>query len=410
MRWTTPLIGLLAHLELSGQWQILIPQVQLSGIESWGAYPGSTLMTGPGKGFKSYSWYMSPSSGRTYRYYSTSDDWQTPGSYTGVGGGGGMGCCSGYDLEVFSPNTLFYLHLNQGSGQVRAVSLNGTAHRLRNFQFYRHQGLVISPTSDSTFIALRQEGYVTRVHRVSTSGSLRLYQLEDILGVPVAVDANGPSIVSLIQDGDSVNLCVTIDEGENWSVSRMGDHLQCVGWGDASTLYAGGLGGTMLRSDDHGLTWSTLVLPVELDIHAMDVVAPDSLWIAGGDGKVFVTGNGGFDWTAFPTYDTTIVRIQAFPGEVYAYSITGRVFKARFVPKEVPQDMRVVNSDVGFIVLGAGAGMEDLGIFDIMGRQIGVEMHDNVIDMQVQPPGIYLIRCRRSDQQVNAKVLWPGLP
>lgn len=112
----------------------------------------------------------------------------------------------------------------------------------------------------------------------------------------------------------------TMNGGQTWdklsfSINDLNQYT-CVKFADYNTGYLidyrlSGHTYTLKRTDDGGVTWSPVSVPVEvIDVSAVEVLGPDNIWIASGrpfpnpeyytnaESRVYHTTDGGLTWTA----------------------------------------------------------------------------------------------------------------
>ena len=73
--------------------------------------------------------------------------------------------------------------------------------------------------------------------------------------------------------------------------------LRCVTFVDASTGYAAGDAGTVLKTVDGGLHWTTVRSGDAYDFRGVSFVDVDNGWVVSSSGAVFRTFDGGGEWT-----------------------------------------------------------------------------------------------------------------
>jgi photosystem II stability/assembly factor-like uncharacterized protein len=100
-----------------------------------------------------------------------------------------------------------------------------------------------------------------------------------------------------------------------WSFVNTGDHL-CVNWltmTDASSGFAVGQSGLILRTTDGGSTWVEQANGVSgSSFYGADVAGFDNAWVAGDLGVLLCTTNGGATWVEQPTQTTrTLFSVSA---------------------------------------------------------------------------------------------------
>lgn len=371
-------------------------------------------MTGADRGFVSYSVYYSPSSGSHYGLFMTQDEWATPGVSTGIGGGGGMGCCSFGILAVFPPSTLLYQNFDQGWGSVRSITIEGLETDYHTYSFGGDYSVKGASLSDTTFLAAVQRYYPeegTYLYRVSPSSSYYQAAIDSIMGpgtYPVAVDVFGSSFCSIVGQIGVQHVRLSSDEGSSWVTVLSDADLRCAAWGDANTLWLGGLQGSVKKSSDLGQSWNTIPFPSDMTIAAIDAYSADSVWVGGSGGQVFATGDGGQNWIAYPTEDTTITRIQAFPGALYVYTQTGVIRRFSAGPTSVEELPSVTNTEVGFLAHAGQRPVSGIQVLDAAGRPITPNIQGRAISMLGKPAGIYIVLFRADDREFRSKACWLG--
>jgi hypothetical protein len=91
------------------------------------------------------------------------------------------------------------------------------------------------------------------------------------------------------------------DDGVHWQRIEnipLSNNLESVAIPDSTSVILVGNAGAALSSDDEGKTWTRLILPdlAARGLHDLFFVDDKRGWIAGDDGLIFWTGDGGTTW------------------------------------------------------------------------------------------------------------------
>ncbi|KVO23659.1 hypothetical protein WJ74_33390 [Burkholderia ubonensis] len=116
------------------------------------------------------------------------------------------------------------------------------------------------------------------------------------------IDANHAFAV-----GDDGAILQTTDGGQSWSVAfaASGTALKSISFGDASTGFTVGRGGsTLYRTTDGGATWTALTPPPGGALLAVRFVTPSIGWVVTESGSIYRTDDSGVSW-----------RVQTLPSQ-----------------------------------------------------------------------------------------------
>ena len=131
--------------------------------------------------------------------------------------------------------------------------------------------------------------------------------------------------------GNSGTIIKSIDGGETWTarVSGTNEDLESVSFIDASTGFTVGTN-VMLKTVDDGSTWSSVVLP--LSVHWMDVEFIDATtgFCVGYSGTILKTSDGGVTWSEKNSDCTRFLAKIQFPTANVGYA-TSRGYNSNFI-------------------------------------------------------------------------------
>lgn len=121
-----------------------------------------------------------------------------------------------------------------------------------------------------------------------TSGGNELYSVK-------FVDANvGLAVGDTIANGSLV--VRTTDGGINWTtITAPGDILKGISWVNSNSVWVVGDSGTIIKSDDGGLTWSSQISPTAQQLNGVAAPASSLTVAVGNNGTVIKTAAAG-DW------------------------------------------------------------------------------------------------------------------
>lgn len=107
----------------------------------------------------------------------------------------------------------------------------------------------------------------------------------------------------------------TVDGGKRWQLI-VGPTNAALARGQFlsdKVVLAIGTGGTVLRSNDAGLTWTSLTIDGLTDVKAVQALPDGSrTWLLGGDGKLFVSSDSGASWRVQPSGTGATALTQMF--------------------------------------------------------------------------------------------------
>ena len=115
-----------------------------------------------------------------------------------------------------------------------------------------------------------------------------------------------------------------------WEVSTFGGDFQRVSFGDNNTVYVVGPAGTMMRSNDAGITWQMLQPSASNTVNAMAAVGSQLVVLVGDGGMIRRSTDCGTNWTN-PTSGTTnnLLDVEASSATTfYAVGDQGTVIKS----------------------------------------------------------------------------------
>jgi photosystem II stability/assembly factor-like uncharacterized protein len=114
--------------------------------------------------------------------------------------------------------------------------------------------------------------------------------------------------------GELGTVLVTNDGGLTWSVAVSGTQraLKGIAFARATHAVAVGEGGTVLRTDDGGQTWAAISSNTSGELRAAAFGTPDVGIIVGAGGVVLRTGDGGRQWQAVASGVTATLRGAVF--------------------------------------------------------------------------------------------------
>ncbi len=149
----------------------------------------------------------------------------------------------------------------------------------------------------------------------------------------------GPIAIPYGQDYQSIIL-KTIDGGINWieQYSNTSETLHDVVFTDDDTGYAvGGLFGTILKTVNGGTNWTHQVSPTFSYLTSVYFVNPDIGYVAGRDGEILKTTNGGNPLAVNENFYTDDLRIYPNPA-------SHKVIFEFVNPKHFPFELTILNN------------------------------------------------------------------
>ncbi|GAB1403990.1 MAG: hypothetical protein PHX54_12625 [Lentimicrobiaceae bacterium] len=124
-------------------------------------------------------------------------------------------------------------------------------------------------------------------------------------------DNNGVAAAMMEGETDEA-IFITADGGDTWVPATSGTQvdIQRVCYADATTLYAVGTGGNVLKSVDGGHNWNVQA-PLGGTLVGVDF-ANASFGVVGAEGVIFVTNDGGKSWSYTETGYEFFFGVKAF--------------------------------------------------------------------------------------------------
>lgn len=378
----------------------------------------TTIMTAPNAGFHSLSVYYSQSSGGAYSIHRTDDDWDSDT----------LLCSESYlitpqarELTKASATAMFHIH-DFGPDMVRYLSTEEqqTTGLLLDYSIVGPLAVVDDTvcywmalnewTSSDTIRVMRSHAHMAGNELPVELASVHV----PLQGRPALAFRDQANGVMAVQDTMlSTNIFVTANGGHDWDLrlNQSGSLIHDLSYLDDTTIWAVGDGGLVLRSEDGGLNWEELDLPLSNDLWSVSGYAADSLWISGSDGLVKATGDGGNSWVDKSIPGNTIRKIQALSGAVYAYNSTDLLY--RYDPTTGSNEFPAERgpwwspSSTGVTIhLESGGSLRRVVLFDPTGRCASAASADPVVDMRHLPSGIYVLDVESNTCHQRARFLW----
>lgn len=410
----------LSALLVSGQWQRLYPRFEVVGTSNLHHYQGLVSMAGADNGFLVESTDPPGSSGPSSRIHHTRNDWEHSEHVGGVGGDLAGSCCTVRPLGSYPPSTYFYMVPLAGqAGPLYSLSVvNGqvTRHDFANFPAVIE---MICPTSDTTAYSVEhhQNGdyfWLRRTHSQSVF-------VDTLSGRPRQLAFSDSELGAMLIDvhGGQRELQVTEDGGASWSTIMM-DSAQTIrhfNWAPDETLWVVGDSGFNVRSMNRGLSWTAGSRFTSEPILSVAPFTDEHAWVGGPSGMVAATLDGGSTWQLYPLEDPIPVRVQAFPGAVYASGRLsgtlgeGRLFRSTIV---VPFGHTTLGAwwtqtpEGVSLLLKPDESITDFQVHDQLGRLIDVPFSDALISMHQCARGAYHLSLVTNKRQASTKFFWPG--
>lgn len=154
---------------------------------------------------------------------------------------------------------------------------------------------------------------------------------------------------------------------------------------------------TLVYSADGGVTWTTLQ---NLNKTQFGNCAPQGMWTAFSTTLPSSANNNanvkiGFNWT---NNDDATGTDPSFAVDDITLSTT-----PSSIDDEIANDVKIFN-DGSYIVIQSAKALKINGMFDVMGKQTTVVMHDNKIGISALPSGIYFIQIEINGSIITRKV------
>jgi len=248
--------------------------------------------------------------------------------------------------------------------------------------------------------------------------------IDTLPGMPskvVFLNADQGAMLTDLSSGPR-DVLITVDGGLSWTstLSDPAHSIREAAWAPDGSLWLVGDQGLVIRSIDLGQDWDTLASFTNENLLSIAPYSGDSAWISGPQGLVAVTGNAGVSWMDRSIEDTLSFRIQAYPGTVYATSVTPllpinvarRIYRYGTLAgsEELePSTLRWATNSEGVVLqLGPNESEVATEVYDAMGRLTGDKQNGTTVRLHGYAPGLYHLRIDTNRRKVLLKVIWPG--
>lgn len=424
MRWALLTLLVAWPLAASAQWQRLQPHYSIVGFQTLNHYTQWVTMTGAGNGLLTEGASPPGSSGPAFWIHHTDNDWAMERHVGGSGGDLAGSCCTSTLLDIHAPATAFYYKPYYSNwGPVHSISVIDGAAVTRAWVNFPAPILMMSAMNDTSLYAIHYLNYGSFFSVRRTVNQAQ--QLGPIPGLPRQLDFLDTQTGALLFDFQSEHreLRVTHDGGISWNaVLRDPSHsIRHVQWAPDGSLWLACDSGLAMRSSDLGQTWDSLPRLTNEPLLSVSAYDRDSAWVGGLSGLVAATGPGSAGWTLLPVDDAAGMRVQVFPGAVYASSMTSvtqlhgvrRIYRYGYPaaePDPTPQTFGWAHHPEGIqLFLEADEAITAQEIHDAAGRQVVGDTHGGLVGMAMLARGVYHLRIVTNKREVRLKIPWPGL-
>lgn len=217
----------------------------------------------------------------------------------------------------------------------------------------------------------------------------------------VAFAPDNPAIG--VVTGDDRYVAYTSDRGYHWTLGTTNivtttvdiDNVVMI---NATTAYAVGENGTLIKTTDAGHTWTVQTVPWAATLQLWRIASdtPNRLWVTGPDQMCYYTTNGGTSWTSIPvtliasTYDVKGLYYQGAAGILWVGTEYGRILSRTDQPAtgtETPKTLPFVlnqnypnpfnpSTTIEFAI--ASDSHVGLNIYDVTGKLVATVMNKDL--------------------------------
>lgn len=236
--------------------------------------------------------------------------------------------------------------------------------------------------------------------------------------------------------GDGGTVASTADSGASWSVATFTDTLafNAVAFADSMVGCMVGRYGRVYRTTNGGALWVLQAIPTRSHLNAIAFHGRDSGWIAGDNGTVLRTIDRGKNWTAMISGTMTSLRSVAAPDgpSQWIAGSGGTVLRTRTIATSavderattIPGAMALErnfpnpfnpSTTIAYVIPAdrAGDGMVDLRVYDLLGREVAVLIHQRetagahtvVFNGAGLASGVYLYRLTVGGTAISQRML-----
>lgn len=166
--------------------------------------------------------------------------------------------------------------------------------------------LAIQATITALSFADSRDGWATAggaLYRTTDGGAHWVQQTTaPVAAWAFALKAPGSVVLAGPVYGGSGGVASTSDAGVTWRQTTRtpagSADLAALQFSDATTGWAAGSGGEIIRTSDGGSTWTAQASGTTADLHGVRFVDATNGWAVGGQGVIVNSTDGGADWTA----------------------------------------------------------------------------------------------------------------
>lgn len=233
-------------------------------------------------------------------------------------------------------------------------------------------------------------------------------------------DIDFPTATTGFAVGLAGTVMKTTDGGNNWSTVRTNtEYLNDVSFADASTGYVAGDSGVVLKTTNGGTTWTNVNIGTDYNIQAMHFIDASTGYVAvyahssAAIGKIFKTTNGGATWTEDYSQQTGSLMSMRFtsPTTAYAGGIIGGMVKMGAVAglDEMVEGVITASpnpsNDGIFTLNGLNDAESSFEVRDLSGHIVAQSAKTATVDLSGNAPGVYVVTVSNPNGMFTARLI-----
>lgn len=361
-----------------------------------------------------------PSSGTSYKVYSTSDDWANSSNI--LSGSGALGCCKLEHLYFLDDNTAVISVSDQSMSRIKKKNSSGSGWTEYDFSlpiFMKDMQVVDNETifaagnhsgnEYALLYRLHPEGQEVLANMDSLTFSINDYTprqyfefLNQDIGFVMANSFTNRSYLFKTTNGG-----VALEE----KFATENNEFTALSFPTFSIGYIANSDGQLYKTTDGGDNWLALISPTANRINSISFASPSTGYIACNDGEIYFTINGGLSWeTENIASGNNIIDIRMVDSfTVYCTEITGVLHKKdhqlsvdEFYPTTAIQIYPNPSSGIYTIQYDK---LEKYTVYDIVGKKILEDSANNTIDLTAYSSGQYIVKIESSKEVFTSRII-----
>lgn len=391
------------------------------GIAQWinlGTQGGFVFMTSDGAGYKARSKYISPSSGTSWFFSRSENDWRTS---KGAGYfGGGSGCCSFRSFAFLNDST----GIAEGANFRQFIKTSDFGKTWATFgdnsSLDEAQITMVNDSVAYTVGSISSYGVWggARFFKMTNSSSISRFEFDSLHfeGCNIEFVDQNMGFIALNDTIGHSFLFKTDDEGISWN-SVFVDSIStiiAISFLDSLTGYISTTDGKVYKTQNGGISWSSCTQPTSTRINAMEFLNDTIGYVVGDFGEIFKTLDGGQVWIKeYSQVTSHIVKIQiTSPTTAYCYTSDNKLLKNDILLSDnsSASQNQLLNvypnpaHESIKVFVPSESVIKSIRIYSVNGK-LQLSSSKALIDISSLVPGIYFVSVLLDDQLMNTKIM-----